>query len=113
MLKKTIGCRSWQAGETIGTLAVVETVAQTTAEDMALRFSAGQLTGKKLIVADGGISDFAIVLARNPAGDLGLYLCDLQAGGVVKTAVDTVDPSRNSTSLEFNGLSRRVAGYGS
>jgi len=98
------------AGETIGTLAVVETVAQTTAEDMALRFSAGQLTGKKLIVADGGISDFAIVLARNPAGDLGLYLCDLQAGGVVKTAVDTVDPSRNSTSLEFNGCPAELLG---
>lgn len=98
------------AGETIGTLAVVETLEQTTAESVAVGFSAGKLTGKKLIVADGGISHLAVVLARNAAGGLGLYLCDLQADGVIRTDVATVDPSRNSTSLAFNGCAAELLG---
>jgi acyl-CoA dehydrogenase len=88
-------------GEIIGTLAVTETVAQATEDSMQLTFANGQLSGTKLIVTDGGIADFAIVVARNSSGQTGLYITDLKQDSVTRTAVATVDPSRNSTGLAF------------
>jgi acyl-CoA dehydrogenase len=88
-------------GEIIGTLAVTETVAQATEDSMQLAFVDGQLSGTKLIVPDGGIADFAIVVARNSSGQPGLYITDLKQDSVTRTVVATVDPSRNSTGLEF------------
>jgi acyl-CoA dehydrogenase len=89
-------------GEVTGTMAVVERIAQTTEASISVKFSGGNLTGKKLIVADGGTADFAVVLARDVSGDTALYITDLKQGSVSQVEVATIDPSRNSTSIVFN-----------
>ena len=98
------------AGEIIGTLAVTETVAQATADSIQLAFADGGLSGAKLIVPDGGIADFALVLARANGGALGLYITDLQQDSVTREAVATVDPSRNSSSITFAQSSAQLLG---
>lgn len=97
-------------GETIGTLAVTETVSQTTPETIEVTFENGQLNGNKLIVADGSVADIAVVIARNSQGKLGLYLTELADSSVTRSAIDTVDPSRDSTSLQFNNSPAQLLG---
>ena len=95
------------AGEAIGTLALVEGVGDPTPKSIRASVSGGKLTGKKALVPDGGIADFAIVVARAAAGDdergVGLYIVDLKGAGVKAAAVETVDPTRNHAELAFEG----------
>ena len=95
------------AGEAIGTLALVEGVGDTTPKSIRASVSGGKLTGKKALVPDGGIADFAIVVARAAAGDdergVGHYIVDLKGAGVKAAAVETVDPTRNHAELAFEG----------
>jgi len=88
-------------GEVMGAVAVVEGLAQTTEASIEVQFAEGKLSGRKLIVPDGGIADFAIVLARDVRGNTGLYVTELKHSSVTITNVATVDPSRNSTTLVF------------
>lgn len=103
-------------GEIIGTLAVTESASQTTADSIQLGFADGKLNGDKLIVADGGVADIVVVIARNPQNNLSLYLTELKNDTVTQTPVDTVDPSRNSVALQFNNspaelLGNHIDGY--
>jgi alkylation response protein AidB-like acyl-CoA dehydrogenase len=90
------------AGEVTGTVAVVESVAQVTEASIAVTFANGKLKGEKLIVADGGTADFAVVLAREVSGATALYITDLKHDSISQAEIATVDPSRNSTSIVFN-----------
>ncbi|MFN3235590.1 MAG: acyl-CoA dehydrogenase family protein [Pseudomonadales bacterium] len=89
------------SGEVIGTVADVEQRKVLTADSIEVSVQSGKMTGKKLIVADGGIADIAIVLARSGPDSLGLYLVDLGDASVTKTPIDAVDPTRNTVTLEF------------
>jgi alkylation response protein AidB-like acyl-CoA dehydrogenase len=89
-------------GEVMGTVAVVEGIAQTTEASITVKCADGRLNGKKLIVPDGGTADFAVVLARDVSGDTGLYITELKQGSISQVDVATVDPSRNSTSMDFS-----------
>ena len=90
------------AGEITGALAVTETTGELTESGISASVSAGKLTGSKLVVADGLIANIAVVLARSDAG-LGLYLADLGDATVSRSAVETVDPTRASATLTFDG----------
>jgi acyl-CoA dehydrogenase len=98
------------AGETKGALAVVETRSQTTPASISSRVEGGLLTGRKLIVADGGIADLLVVLAQGAGGGLGLYLVDASGDGVAREPVASVDPTRNSARIEFNGAAAEPLG---
>lgn len=90
------------AGALIGTLAVSESAGVLTPERIATRFAAGKLTGIKLPVTDGLGADNAIVLAAAAEGP-GLYLADLAGEGVKRRSVSTIDPTRGSAEIAFDG----------
>ncbi|MFP6655506.1 MAG: acyl-CoA dehydrogenase family protein, partial [Myxococcota bacterium] len=89
------------SGDLIGTLATTETAGSLTENSISSTFSDGKLTGTKLPVADGDVADFAIVLAKEDAG-LSLVLVDLQAEGVVRTRLQSLDATRPQAKLVFS-----------
>jgi alkylation response protein AidB-like acyl-CoA dehydrogenase len=99
-------------GEVIGTLAEVESRETTTPQSITCTVQSGKLSGKKLIVPDGGIADVAIVLARSGPDSMGLYLADLKDSGVVTEDVAAVDPTRNTASITFDQVPVEALGSG-
>jgi len=95
------------AGDAIGTVALVEGVGDPTPRSIRASVTGGKLTGKKTLVPEGEIADFAIVVARAAAGDdergIGLYIVDMKGAGVSAAGVETVDPTRNHAEVTFNG----------
>lgn len=89
-------------GELIGTLAVSEGPGVLTAARIMATVSSGKLSGTKLPVVDGVAAGQAIVLA-NGDGGLGLFLADLGDASVTRTSVSTVDPTRGSARIVFDG----------
>jgi alkylation response protein AidB-like acyl-CoA dehydrogenase len=90
------------AGEAIGCFATVERPGALTEAQVQARVEGGKLSGVKLPVTDGDIADQAIVLARE-AGQTGLYLVDLNAAGVTREILQTLDPTRSAAKLSFSG----------
>jgi acyl-CoA dehydrogenase len=91
------------AGERIGTLAFAEGTGNPDAVRVGARVQNGKLTGTKLPVPDGGIADFAVV-AADGTGAASLYLVDLRHSGVGKTALKSLDPTRNQAKLVFEDV---------
>ena len=71
------------------------------------RAPAARLTGSKWPVTDGGIADFAIVVARDEAGEIALFLVDLTASGVSRTTLRTVDPTPQPRAHSISTARRR------
>jgi acyl-CoA dehydrogenase len=89
------------AGKAIGTLAADESIQATTPATINTSATNGRLDGRKL-VADGGLADVAIVLAREKGGE-GLYLVELGNPSVARERVETVDPTRDTAFVTFTG----------
>jgi alkylation response protein AidB-like acyl-CoA dehydrogenase len=89
-------------GSAIGTFGFAEGLGQPSPDAIRLRAAGGVLTGSKWPVPDGGIADFAIVVARDEGG-IALYRVDLAQEAVQRTALKTIDPSRNQARLELTG----------
>ena len=93
------------AGEAIGTFALAETIGAVTPKTVKLAASNGRLNGAKTAVADGDIADFTIVAARTAPGSdargVSLFLVDLSAPGVTRTALETIDPTRSHAAITF------------
>ncbi|MDA0761801.1 MAG: acyl-CoA/acyl-ACP dehydrogenase [Proteobacteria bacterium] len=87
------------SGEMIGTLAVNETLAETSMENLGVIRSGNAVTGKKLVVPHGLVADIAIVLAR---GEQGPELVIVSLADVHREVVETVDPSIAAATLEFS-----------
>lgn len=102
------------AGEAVGALAFVEGLGNPTPAAIRTTASGGAISGEKSLVVDGDVADFAIVTARTQSGSdargVGLFLVDLNGGGVTRRAVDTVDPSRPQASLVFEGAKAEPIG---
>ena len=84
-------------GEVKGALAMVESLGQLRAEDVSTVVEGGQLSGTKAIVSDGSIADLYLVVAQD-----GLYLVQ-QGDGVTATRVDSVDLTRDTAEVRFDG----------
>ena len=89
------------SGERIGCFAVSEGVGVANAASIKLCAADGTVEGTKVPVADGDIADFAVVLAR-AGNDLSLFIVDLEADGVSRTPVETVDPTRSHAEIAFD-----------
>jgi alkylation response protein AidB-like acyl-CoA dehydrogenase len=98
------------AGERIGTLAIAEGPGDPDPESLKARIEGGHLTGEKLPVPDGDVAGLAIVLAREGDGRLSLVLADLEHGGVTRTPIDSLDPSRSQARLAFSKVPVEVLG---
>jgi alkylation response protein AidB-like acyl-CoA dehydrogenase len=90
-------------GERIGTLAFAEGAGNPDAVRIQTRVTNGKLTGTKLPVPDGGIADFAVVVADGSGGS-SLFLVDLADPGVTKTSLKSLDPTRNQAELVFKDV---------
>ncbi len=89
-------------GSAIGTFALTEKPGQNACEGVEATVEGGRLRGTKLPVADGDVARLAVVAARE-SGTLGLYLVDLEGGGVRRTALESFDMSRSQARLDFDG----------
>jgi alkylation response protein AidB-like acyl-CoA dehydrogenase len=101
-------------GEAIGTFAFAETIGAVTPKTLQLAAADGRLTGAKTAVPDGDIADFAIVAARSSPGTdergISLFLVDLTAPGVERTALETIDPSRSHAAITFKDAAAEPLG---
>jgi len=100
-------------GEAIGCFALAEGTRAPHAGNLQTEARGGRLGGVKLPVPDGDVADFAIVAARagdGPAGAVSLFLVDLGAGGVTRTPVATVDPTRSHARITFEGAAAEPLG---
>ncbi len=91
------------AGMHIGTLAWAEGSGNPRESSFTPRLVGGKLTGTKWPVPDGGSADLCVVAAQDEAGRPILALADLRAGGVTRTALETIDPARPQARIDFAG----------
>ncbi|MEH6591848.1 MAG: acyl-CoA dehydrogenase family protein [Halioglobus sp.] len=89
-------------GELIGTLASSEGLG---ALAVKATVSGNSLDGEKKPVPDGDIADFAVLVALDESGHQRLYLADLNAPGVTRSTLSSMDPSRSQARLLFEGAS--------
>ena len=105
--QKKAGLPKIAAGEAIGALALVEGVGDPTPRSIMTAAVGGKISGTKTLVADGGVADFAIVVARE-----GLFIVDLEGAGVSRENVETVDPTRNHARIVFDNAPADPLGAG-
>jgi alkylation response protein AidB-like acyl-CoA dehydrogenase len=89
------------AGEIIGCMATSEGPGAVTPAALKATVAGGKLSGEKIPVTDGDIADLALVLA-NEDGRPGLFVVDLNAAGVSRETLKTLDPTRDAAKLVFD-----------
>lgn len=103
-------------GEIIGCFAMAEGVGIPGPDTIKVNFENGKVSGLKKPVPDGDIADFAVVVARTAekgAESLSLVLVDLNADGVRRQKIETVDPTRSHGEIEFdNAPGALLGGFG-
>jgi len=100
------------SGECIATFAHAEGPGRLGKDNLATRFSNGQLTGIKAPVADGMCADIAVITARAEDQSLQLCLVELGGDGVQRDAIRTLDFSRGHARLSFDAAAAEVLGDG-
>jgi acyl-CoA dehydrogenase len=88
------------AGDIITAIAFSE-AAEILPREVGTRFSSGQLTGEKTAVLGGAAANVAIVLASDESNAPCLAIADLQAAGVYRKVIETIDNSRGLANLRF------------
>ncbi len=97
------------SGEKIATLALSEGTTAATPDNLSVTFENGALNGEKLPVPDGDVADFAIVVAKSGDG-VSLALADLNADGVSREAIQTVDGTRSFARVSFSNTPAEALG---
>jgi alkylation response protein AidB-like acyl-CoA dehydrogenase len=100
------------AGELIGTLAMVEKQGNVNAESIDCQVINGKIKGHKLVVPDGNIADYALVLAKSENNATNLYLIDLQQDSVSRHKVNVIDNSRSYATIHFDNAEAEMLGNG-
>ena len=95
------------AGECIGTLATSEGLGALTT---AASVTGGKLSGTKLPVPDGDVAGLAVVSALNESGQMQLYLVELNAEGVQRDVLNSLDLSRSQARVSFDGAAAQPLG---
>lgn len=99
-------------GGLIGCVAATEGPGPLRADRITASVAAnGHLSGTKIMVADGDIADFAVVLAQGGEGP-GLYLVDLAGTGVRREVMSTMDPTRSHARIHFEDAPADLLGAG-
>jgi acyl-CoA dehydrogenase len=87
-------------GELIATFALAEGAGDPREASVHARLADGRISGTKWPVPDGTIAQLAVVVARDASG-VSLALVDLTAPGVRRSALASVDPSRDQAKIDF------------
>lgn len=90
------------SGEAIGALALAEGPGNPRAAAVQARLEGGRLHGTKWPVLDGAAASFAVVVAKDPQGGLVLARVELDAPGVRRTPLQTLDPARPQVRIDFD-----------
>ena len=97
------------SGEFIGSFAFPETKGSPRANNLNSKVENNKLSGKKLPVSDGQVADVLIVAANSDSNQnhnsLSLYIVETNQDGVKEKLLDTLDPTRPSSEIEFNDAS--------
>ncbi len=88
-------------GSLIGCFALTEGNGNPSSDAIRARVTAGQLTGAKWPVADGGIADIAIIVARDEADGIALFLVETKS--ITRKTLRTVDPTRDQARFDCSG----------
>lgn len=94
-------------GSVIGCFALAEGVGAPRADGISVELREGFLHGAKHPVIDGGVAGVAVVAARF-GGEIALAVVDLDGAGVSRTALQSLDPSRDVARLAFAGAACEV-----
>jgi alkylation response protein AidB-like acyl-CoA dehydrogenase len=89
------------SGEFIGCLATSEGPGALDAAKLQTNFAAGKISGSKLPVTDGDIATHAVVLVRD-GGATSLVVAMLDAGGVTRNVLKTLEPTRSHAEIIFD-----------
>jgi len=98
------------AGEVIGTVAVSEGTKAATQKNISTTAADGRLSGTKIPVPDGDVAGFAIVIAKDSDSASSLYIVDLNAAGVSRAPVKTLDPTRSHATITLEGAPGELLG---
>jgi alkylation response protein AidB-like acyl-CoA dehydrogenase len=90
-------------GSLIGTFALAEGAGDPAPDAISTIFNAGKLTGMKIPVFDAAIADFAVVAARGPTGDIGLYIAELTSSDILRENITSLDLTRPAAKITFTG----------
>ena len=93
------------SGELIGSFAFPETKGTPRINNINSKVENNKLNGKKLPVNDGQVADILIVAANSDNNQnhnsLSLYIVETNQDGVSKKLLDTLDPTRPSSEVNF------------
>ena len=93
------------SGELIGSFAFPETKGTPRINNINSKVENNKLSGKKLPVNDGQVADILIVAANSDNNQnhnsLSLYVVETNQDGVSKKLLDTLDPTRPSSEVNF------------
>jgi alkylation response protein AidB-like acyl-CoA dehydrogenase len=93
------------SGELIGSFAFPETKGTPRINNINSKVKNNKLSGKKLPVNDGQVADILIVAANSDNNQnhnsLSLYIVETNQDGVSKKLLDTLDPTRPSSEVNF------------
>jgi len=95
------------SGELIGTLAHSEGLG---AARVSARVAGGRASGRKLPVPDGDSAGLAVLSALDERGELRLYLVELDAAGVSREPLQSIDPSRAQAAITLDGAAAEPLG---
>ena len=102
------------SGELIGTFAFPETKGTPRTNNINSKVENDKLSGKKLPVNDGQVADVLIVAANSDNNQnhnsLSLYIVETNQAGVEEKLLDTLDPTRPSSQIEFSNVACSVLG---
>ena len=89
------------SGASIACVALSEGLGRIAPNAVTTTARGDRLTGVKWPVQDGDVADLAIVPARS--GDtISLYLVELNAPGVTRKVLQSIDPTRSQARIEFS-----------
>ena len=97
------------SGDVIGCYAASEGPGNPDPAKLSVTFDGSKLSGTKLPVTDGDVATHAIVLAKEGSG-ASLVLVDLNADGVTRETVKTLEPTRSHASIKFDGVAAERLG---
>ena len=102
------------SGELIGSFAFPETKGTPRTNNINSKVENDKLSGKKLPVNDGQVADVLIVAANSDNNQnhnpLSLYIVETNQAGVEEKLLDTLDPTRPSSQIEFSNVACGVLG---
>jgi alkylation response protein AidB-like acyl-CoA dehydrogenase len=102
------------SGELIGSFAFPETKGTPRTNNINSKVENDKLSGKKLPVNDGQVADVLIVAANSDNNQnhnsLSLYIVETNQAGVEEKLLDTLDPTRPSSQIEFSNVACSVLG---